>query len=59
MVLKTVIYDDLVFCKNNLKYRYYIKYLMVDDSHQKNNHRSTTNESRSYLNGDQAMTDWL
>ena len=59
MILKTVIYDDLVFCKNNLQYRYYIKYLMVDNNHQKNNHRSTTNESWSYLNGDRAMTDWL
>ena len=27
---------DLVFCTNNLQYRYYINHLMIDDNHQKN-----------------------
>ena len=37
MTLKTVIYDDLVFCQNNLQHWYHINHLMIDNNHQKNN----------------------
>ena len=34
--LKTVIYDDLLFCMINYQYQYYVNHLMIDNNHQKN-----------------------